>query len=403
MKFSEQTWRKIDVPAGKAEVVVFDEGVKGFGIRKFSDGRAVYFVRYLAGDARRKMVIGDCKTTKLTKARDNASEIVTDAKRGKDPLAEKAEKAKAQKASKENGLGKLVEQYLTQREGELRPRYRVEVERHLRRDWAPLHDRDVRSITRADLVRVVDALAKSNGKRSADAAKTTLSAFFGWCVERQFVDSSPVAGIARRSQNGSRERVLSPAELAAIWRASGDDDYGRIIKLLLLTGQRREEIGGLLWSEVNLEARQITLPGERTKNGREHVVPLSDAAVAILASIPRRGRALVFGRGEGGYSGWSRSKERLDERLGDAVGAWRLHDLRRSLATHSAEHDLAEPHHIEALLNHVSGSKGGIAGIYNRSTHERGKRQLADRWADFVASLVEGKASNVISLAKASK
>src|SRR5262249_44151720 len=158
------------------------------------------------------------------------------------------------------------------------------------------------------------------------------------------------------------------------WRATPDNDYGRIVRLLILTAQRREEIGGLLRTEVNRDAKQIELPGARIKNGRPHDVPLSDEALAELDAAPERdGRLPVFGTGQGGYSGWSKSKQALDE-AAKLSQPWTLHDLRRTVATRMA--DSPEdgglgvlPHVIEAILNHVSGHKAGVAGIYNRSTY----------------------------------
>jgi integrase len=414
MKFTEGCAAKIHVPAGKREVVTFEDGTPGFGIRKFADRRAIYFVRYSVAGTRRKLVLGPCKPGVLVAMRKRAIEIVADAKRGADPVSEKKVAAKATKAAKDAAIGPLVETYLAKREGELKPRSFEEVERHLRKQWALLHGRDVRSITRADLVKVVDAIAKNSGTTAADRAKASMSTFLGWCVEQQLIDANPIGGIKRRADGGSRERVLTEAELVAIWKACNEDDHGWIVRLLMLTAQRREEFGGLLRDEVDFDKREIRLPGERTKNGRAHTIPLSDAAVAILQASPQRGRRkLVFGRGEGGFSGWSRSKERLDARLPEEMRAtrlnakgeeeenpngWTLHDLRRTFATLSADHGFADPHIIEAMLNHQSGSKGGIAGIYNRANYERGKRQLADRWAEHITALVEGRASNIVPL-----
>ena len=173
---------------------------------------------------------------------------------------------------------------------------------------------------------------------------------------------------------------MSDAELAAVWNATGDNDYGNIVKLLMLTAQRRDEIGGLEWSEIDQQAKVISLPASRTKNSRPHDIPLASAALALVVALPRRtGRALVFGSGEGGYSGWSRSKEALDESA-KLSEAWTLHDLRRTAATRMADLGV-QPHVIEAILNHVSGHKSGVAGIYNRSTYAVEKRAALELWA----------------------
>ena len=203
-----------------------------------------------------------------------------------------------------------------------------------------------------------------------------------------------------------------------IWKASGDDQYGAIVKLLALTGQRESEIGNLSRSEIH--EGLIILPGERTKNGRPHVVPLSPNALQIIGAQEQVGnRDLIFGRGEGGFSGWSKSKERLDERIteangGKAIPHWTLHDLRRSFATYvggglpahqfeklsAREKELARglgilPHVIEAILNHVSGHKAGVAQVYNRSTYEKEKRTALDHWATHLELIVSQAAENV--------
>lgn len=401
MHFTEGCANKIAVPKGKREVVVFDARQPGFGIRKFPDGRAVYIVRYTVAGVRRKLVLSPCTPGVLAKMRKRAADIVAGARLGIDPLAAKQAAIASRKISKERALGALVERFLGKRKSAMKPRYYMEVERHLKRQWKPLHDRDVRTLTRADLVKVIDGIAETSGTTAADRAKASISTFLGWCMEGEHIIANPVGGIAKRSQASSRERVLTEAELVAIWKSCQDDDYGNIVRLLILTGQRREELGSLAWSEVGFDKREIRLPGERTKNKRAHTVPLSDAAAALLLAIPQRQRKLVFGRGEGGFSGWSQCKKRLDVRLGDAVAPWTLHDLRRTFATLSAEHDFASPHIIEAMLNHQSGSKAGIVGVYNRANHERGKRMLADRYGEHLSALVEGRETKVVSLARA--
>jgi integrase len=199
--------------------------------------------------------------------------------------------------------------------------------------------------------------------------------------------------------------VLGNSELALIWKATDGDHYGAIVRLLLLTGQRADEIASLRWPEIGADA--VVLPSSRTKNKRQHSIPLSRPAEEILAAQPRRVnddgtlRELVFGVGQRGFSGWSRCKERLDERIaqrnGKPLPAWRLHDLRRSVATGMADLGV-QPHIIEAVLNHVSGSKAGVAGIYNRSSYDVEKRRALEFWGDHVTALAEGRQSTITPL-----
>ena len=212
----------------------------------------------------------------------------------------------------------------------------------------------------------------------------------------------------RQAEGGGRDRVLSEAELVEVWRASGEGDYGSIVRLLVLTGQRRLEIGDLAWPEIDPDKRQIELPAERTKNHRPHIVPLSDQALALLPSC-RKGRDLVFGRRDGGFSGWSKAKGELDARIAAArtaagidkpMPAWRLHDLRRSFVTHLNERGFAQPHVVESIINHASGHLAGVAGIYNKAQYLAERRQALAHWGAHVTALVEGLKSKIVPLRK---
>ncbi len=220
-----------------------------------------------------------------------------------------------------------------------------------------------------------------------------MSSFYGWAIGEGITDINPVVGTNKATAETARDRVLGDAELALVWRHAGGGDYGAIVRLLILTGQRREEIGGMLWDELDLEAGLWSIGSARTKNRKAHDVPLSPAAVAILRAIPRRqGREYVFGAGAGAFQGWSNSKSALDARIAQAGWKgkpWRLHDLRRTAATRMA--DLGtQPHVIEAVLNHISGHKAGVAGIYNRAAYAAEKREALDRWAQRVIADGEG-------------
>ena len=191
---------------------------------------------------------------------------------------------------------------------------------------------------------------------------------------------NPVINTNRREER-PRDRVLSSDELRTIWRALDNNDYGRIIKILALTGQRAGEIAGLRWSEVGDDV--ISLPGERTKNHRAHDIPLSPTVRELLGA--RADRDLIFGQRGGPFTNWSKNKAALDART--SLKHWVIHDLRRSVATGMADIGI-QPHIIEAVLNHVSGHKGGIAGIYNRAQYSTEKAQALARWDEHVRAVV---------------
>jgi integrase len=231
---------------------------------------------------------------------------------------------------------------------------------------------------------------------------------FNWAIREGLdIPANPVLGTNRPAQPRSRERVLTDKELAEIWAALGDDDYGRIVKLLLLTAQRRGEVGGMRWNELDADINVWTIPGTRTKNHREHTVPLTDVALALIPAC-REGRDHVFGdgprvRGDShrGFSGWSKSKAALEARIlaarqkaadaeheAESLPDWRLHDLRRTAATVMADRLGVFPHIVEAVLNHVSGHRAGVAGVYNLARYEAEMRAALRAWADHVNRIV---------------
>jgi integrase len=187
----------------------------------------------------------------------------------------------------------------------------------------------------------------------------------------------------------------------AIWNACGDDDFGRILRLLILLGSRRQEVGGMRWSELDPDAGTWALPAERSKNGRSHTIALPAPAAAIVNRVPRRNRDHLFGDWAGaGFTSWSRGKVEIDRRLAGTVKPWHVHDARRTVATRMADIGI-EPHHIEACLNHYSGHRRGVAGVYNRSSYDRAVKAALARWAEHVLALVEGRESNVVALQRA--
>jgi len=200
-----------------------------------------------------------------------------------------------------------------------------------------------------------------------------------------------------------RDRVLSDFELVEIWQVLRPDDYGDIVKLLILTACRRDEIADLAWSEVDFDQGLIVLPPERTKNRRRHVLPLPSVAIEVLKARPRsRDRAMVFGRGGRGYQNWSQRKDEADARIaegrgGEMLARWTLHDLRRTAASGMAKLGTA-PHVVECVLGHASGFRAGVAGTYNRYDYRAEMRQALALWAAHVLALLAGQPDNVVML-----
>jgi integrase len=263
---------------------------------------------------------------------------------GKDPADEKA-KARLQAA---DTLRAIADQYLRNAKQRLKLRTYSEIERYLLVSWKPLHPVSVFQITRRHISARITEIASVHGVVSADRARTALSSMFNWAIREGLdIAANPVLSTNRPPQPGSRERVLTETELSAIWRACGDDDYGRIVRLFLLTAQRRDEVGSMQWAELDISSGLWTLPSARTKNHREHSLPSVPAALALLPHR-RNGRDFLFGDGprrsgdpHRGFSGWSKSKTALDARVAEAMGEplphWTVHDLRRSASTVMAD------------------------------------------------------------------
>ncbi|MCP3473413.1 site-specific integrase [Bradyrhizobium sp. CCGUVB1N3] len=377
------------------------EAVRGFGVRRQRD-QATYVLKYRLFGRQRFFTIGPHGSPWTPeKARREAKRLLGLVADGKDPADTKAE-ANLQAA---DTLRKVTDEYLGVAKKKQRPRTYSETERYLLIAWKPLHSISVFKITRRHVAARVADVAAQQGAVSAARARTALSTLFNWAIREGLdIPGNPVLGTNRPDQPTSRDRVLSDAELAEVWRACGDDDYGLIVRLLILTAQRRDEVGGMQWPELDAAAERWNLPSARTKNHREHVLPLVPAALALLPSR-RDDRDWVFGDGprrkgdkHRGFSGWSKSKAALDRRILAArqtvdedakpLPHWTVHDLRRTAATVMADRLGVLPHVIEAILNHVSGHRAGVAGIYNRARYETEMRDALERWTEHLAWIV---------------
>ncbi|MER2196069.1 tyrosine-type recombinase/integrase [Methylobacterium brachiatum] len=397
MRFTKTSIDALTLPAGKSEHYEWDATLKGFGVKLNAGGSRNYLIQYRNKEGRtRRLVVGKVATLTLDEARKRARDLLSGLQVGIDPHADKA----AAKVRAAVTLESVAEAYLKQAERRLKSRSFEQVERHLRRDWQPLASMPVTEIKRANVAAQLNVIAVDGHRVKAARARSALSAMFAWAMGEGLAESNPVVGTNKPADEKARDRVLTETELRAIWRACRDDTYGRIVRLLLLTGQRRDEVGSISEGELNLAAAVWTIPAGRTKNGLVHEVPLSRPALEILATQPRtEGRSFLFGHGMGAFSGWSNSKERLDTRIaasGIVMPPWRLHDLRRTAATGMASVGVL-PHVVEAVLNHISGAKAGVAGIYNRATYAREKREALDLWAAHVLGLAQSGLSTTPS------
>jgi integrase len=252
--------------------------------------------------------------------------------------------------------------------------------------------------------------AEKNGPAACNGVRASGSGFLTWLQREGIVDVNPFAHTNRAPIAGPRERTPSDAELHEIWNACPDNDYGRIVKILMLVGARKTEVADLRWSEIDFEQALITLPPRRAKGGRTHEIPLSDPVLAILKTQPQReGRDFVFGSGQGGFSGWSKGKAELDQRIAAArlvaaktrkpepMPEWRLHDLRRAFSTGLHEKLGVQPHIVEECLGHAT-FRQGVASVYNKAEYRNEKRRALELWAEHLTAIVEGREQKVVPL-----
>jgi integrase len=388
----------LGLPPGKRDAIIFDSELAGFGLRlRQGEGRMrkTWVAQYRAkGRRTRRVTIGTVEKLTPAQAREAARKILASVTLGEDPQAERETK----RAQAARAFRSVVESYLAAKP-QLRP-----ISRRINRLYLlgsyfrPLHPLGVSEITRADVAACIRAIERKHSGPTAAAARRALSAFFAWTIADGLLGNSanPVDGSHRPADPDPREHVLSDAELVRVWKACGEDDFGRIIRLLILLGARRQEVGGMRVPELDLDTGTWALPAQRSKNRRPHSIALPAAAIEIIRMVPPT-RDHLFGDRAEGFTSWEYGKRKLDRRLAGSVRPFRIHDLRRTVATGMADIGV-EPHHIEAALNHFSGHRRGVAGVYNRSSYERAVKAALVRWSEHVAALVEERESKVVAM-----
>ena len=397
MKLTPAAIRTLKLPPGVTDRVFFDEDLPGFGLRVRASGVNSWMIQYAIAGRTRRVVLGLASALDPGKARSTAKDLLAQVRLGKDPASEKA----LARAAAGETFGALLGRFLDHQKTRIRPRSYTETARHLQINAKPLHGLPIIAVTRRTIAEQLAKIQEAIGAVTRNRVRSSLSAYFTWLAREGYVDGSPVS-FTVQAEEKARQRLLSDQEIRIIWLALDDgtpDQFGAIIKLLLLTGARRTEIGSLRWDEVDLDAAIITMPPERTKNGREHIILLSEPALKIVRELSRRAMAdgtpqkRVFGNGNG-FQNWSRAKADLDARVhkaGHSLEHWTLHDLRRSVST--ALHDRLGVllHIVEALLGHAGGHKAGVAGTYNRAEYFEERRRALERWGAHLMSVVTGK------------
>ena len=377
----------------------WDAALPGFGVRVSPAGTKTFILLYRAGGRSRRASLGRYPSVSLAEARKLAHQALHAVAAGRDPAAHKPPQA-----DRAFHFNRALDTYLALHCREHnRPSTVRETSGLLRGKFLPhWGSRNVQQITKADVIAVIDRLLASGTPSAANHAFAALRTFFNWCVQRGLLQINPMTGLKRPAKTPSRERVLRAEELAAVWHAAGECayPYGTIVRLLILTGQRRGEVANMAWHQIDLEAQTWLIPASLTKSNRAHLLPLSPGVMAVLGTIPRLSANLLFPtahRNDQPVGSFARFKTELNGRVG--FSDWTLHDLRRTFSTNMAKWQIAPPHIIERILNHTNpASLGGhVAQIYNRHAYFAEMKDCMCRYEQYLLQHFERNAKSVPS------
>lgn len=345
----------------------------GFSVRVYPTGRKVFTVKYRYGLKQRRLPLGVHPRLALADARARAMEALRQVDEGIDPSVQRRQLNMRVEAI----CADFIRQYA-------RPRNRSwqEAERIIKREFVAAHgQQDIRKITRSDILGLMDAAIERGSAYQANRIHSHLRKLFNWCLERGIIDTSPVLGTRAPTREQARDRVLDDGEIKAVLAASaaGSGPYAQFVPLLLATGQRRGEVSKMRWSEIDFAAKIWVIPAELSKNGKPHVVPLSNYALRVIGEIPRwAGCDFAFTTtGRSPIRSFSKGLRHIHAQ--SKTSDWRFHDLRRTAASGMARLGIA-PHVVEKVLNHISGTISGVAAVYNRYGYDAEKREALEAW-----------------------
>jgi integrase len=416
-KLTELFAERAPVPAvGRVEY--FDAGFPGLALRVTEKGHKSWSLFYRFNGRLRRFTIGRHPAIKPGQARREATSALERVRQGVDPAEEK--RARRDKPPPEaETFEALAQDYLERhvRKNSATATYQ-EAKRDLEYNVLPKwRNRPIASISRRDATDLIDGLVERGVQIQANRTLARLRALFNWAIEKDRISGSPVNHMKPPTKERARDRALTNDEIGWFWQACDEIGwpFGPIFKLLLLTAQRRDEVGGMKWTEIDLDRRTWTLPRHRTKSDRGHEVHLSDVAIDVLRALPRIGRGsnemdFVFTvTGTTAVSGFGNAKRRLDFIMAEArrlslglseqpkISDWRLHDLRRTAATGMQGLKIA-PYVVDKVLNHSGGTIRGVAAIYNRFEYLDERRTALDAWGQHVRSLVSPSPNNIVKL-----
>lgn len=417
---TELAIKKAKAPPAGQRLTLWDNLLPGFGVRITDKGSRSFIVQRRIGKngPMKRLTIGEVKLQKedggfsLAAAREVARGWIGQMKAGVDPKAAELEAGQAAERERKDTFRYAWEQYERLRVAKQRERTQAETRRPFEKHFLPAWgERPLSSVTRRECFELIYAIAGDGRPIAANRALANLSAFFGWAVGAGFVDTSPVMRMEAPGEETDRRRVLAETELRWFWQASGELGwpFGDYHRFLLLSAQRRSEVAGARWPEIDLDGAIWIIPAERAKGKRAHLVPLSPPALTLLRQVPRfKDSDFVFTlRGAAPVSGFSRVKRRLDKLMTalavdagerEPIADWHLHDLRRTAGT--ALQALGFGEEIRAaVLGHSRKREQGVTAVYSVHEFKDEKTRALTAWANRLHAILNPKAiDNVVSL-----
>jgi integrase len=419
MKFTQVAVERVKPPlTGRIEY--WDTQLPGFGLRISDKGGRTWQAMYRVGGKLVRETLGTLALVpKVDEARERARQSMQKAAAGVNPIAqrqqaeeEERQQAEAEEARQRDTLGAAIDRYLQRYAVKrMRTEYYKETQRTLERDVKDtLGARPIREITRREIRELIEAVVDRGSPSHANHVLAYLRAMLNWAVANDLIEANPCDGLKMPAPLVERDRALDDDEIRLFWH--GCDaigwPFGPLFKLLLLTAQRRDELAEARWSEFDLDKALWTLPRERAKNDKSHLVHLSPLAIEILGALPKiGGKGFLFTTtGDTPVSGFGRARDRLAAAMRDElrksdpdaeIQPFTLHDLRRTAATGMAGVGIAH-HVLDKILNHVAGKISGVARIYNRHEYETERRAALEAWSRHVESLVRDMPSNVVTI-----
>jgi integrase len=383
--------------AASKDAVYWDGGLPGFGVKVTPRGRKVFVVLYRiggAGSRLRKYTIGPYGRVTLQMARAEAQKVLAARLEGRDPATEKRESKRRMTTDR---VDDLIEIFIVQHVSKTRKA--AEIARLLRREvvsrWG---NRCIHAIGKRDIVELASEIAQRGTPMAANTLLKVIKTYLNWCVGRAVIDASPAEGIPLPGKEVARDRVLTNNELVSVIRAARQigGAYGGIVVMLALTGQRREEVAQMVWNEIDFNSRTWTLPGSRTKNGKPHIVHLSEPCIKLIQRTSRLGSYVFSNSGVRPFRNFTSAKRALDELSG--VTDWRLHDLRRTCVSGMARLGVP-PHVADKILNHQSGTISGVAAVYQRHDFLAERKLALERWGQYIENPVGERLPNEVAAA----